>query len=134
MNWQFRTKILYLIFLFSNPTLPLFYFQIQKLIFQTKKQEENDLWGQPDEEEDAKFDIEYNIKEKKVSEKDKVDTKVVESVWKEEDIVAIAEKIEENKPKEKKIMWGDSVKKNANLGQTVEGENYFPELGDENAE
>lgn len=41
---------------------------------------------------------------------------MVESVWKEEDIVAIAEKIEENKPKEKKIMWGDSVKKNANLG------------------
>ena len=91
------------------------------------------MWGAPEEEE-TKFDIEYNITEKKVSEKDKVDTKVVETAWKEDDIVAIVEKVEETKPKEKKIVWGDAVKKNTNIGQTVEGVDYFPELGDEDAE
>lgn len=92
------------------------------------------MWGKGDEEEATKFDIEYNITEKKVSEKDKIDNTVVESVWKEDDIAAIVEKVEEAKPKENKISWGDSVKKNTNIGQTIEGATYFPELGDEDAE
>lgn len=59
----------------------------------------------------------------------------MESVWKENEIIATPEVVEEVKPKEKKIMWGDSVKLTSQkTDQTIEGEAYFPELGDKDAE